>query len=195
MLIIQTITEILQNRDILAFSRYYKTTVNGSGSGILAGKKVALKDNVALAGVPMMVGSRLMEGYMPEFDATIVTRILDAGNCSCLYPHFLKNYRQKMALLAASIILTHAVAFHISPPCHTCRHSSGGHYVWHRLYYVSEGGVIVGKAVCEDLCRAGSSFTTANSPVLNPADTRRSAGGSSSGCAALVSFINFEGRV
>ena len=51
----------------------------GSGSGILAGKTVALKDNVPLAGVPMMNGSRLMEGYIPEFDATIVTRILDAG--------------------------------------------------------------------------------------------------------------------
>ena len=32
-----------------------------------------------LAGVPMMNGASTLEGYMPEVDATIVTRILDAG--------------------------------------------------------------------------------------------------------------------
>lgn len=59
--------------------RYYKTSIQGADDGILKGKKVAIKDNVAVAGVPMVIGSRLMEGYVPEFDATIVTRILDAG--------------------------------------------------------------------------------------------------------------------
>ena len=38
-----------------------------------------LKDNVCLAGVPMMNGASTLEGYMPDIDATIVTRILDAG--------------------------------------------------------------------------------------------------------------------
>ena len=42
-------------------------------------RTVVLKDNVMLAGVPMMNGAATMEGYMPDFDATIVTRILDAG--------------------------------------------------------------------------------------------------------------------
>lgn len=32
-----------------------------------------------VAGVPMMNGSSLLEGYIPEIDATVVTRILDAG--------------------------------------------------------------------------------------------------------------------
>ena len=32
-----------------------------------------------LAGVPMMNGASTLEGYVPEVDATIVTRILDAG--------------------------------------------------------------------------------------------------------------------
>jgi amidase len=40
---------------------------------------VAIKDNYAVAGVPMMFGSRVIEGYVPDFDATAVTRILDAG--------------------------------------------------------------------------------------------------------------------
>ena len=47
--------------------------------GKLAGRRVALKDNICLAGVPMMIGAQLLEGYVPEVDATIVERILDAG--------------------------------------------------------------------------------------------------------------------
>ena len=58
---------------------YVKTTVKGAASGKLAGKTVALKDNVCLAGVPMMNGASTLEGYVPDVDATIVTRILDAG--------------------------------------------------------------------------------------------------------------------
>ncbi|XP_019633473.1 PREDICTED: uncharacterized protein LOC109476898 [Branchiostoma belcheri] len=58
---------------------YWRTEITGAPSGKLQGKTVAIKDNVAVAGVPMMDGSRVLEGYVPEFDATIVTRILDAG--------------------------------------------------------------------------------------------------------------------
>src|SRR5258706_14026102 len=58
---------------------YVKTTIKGAPSGKLAGKTVAVKDNVCLAGVPMMNGASTLEGYIPDTDATIVTRILDAG--------------------------------------------------------------------------------------------------------------------
>ena len=58
---------------------YYKTEVRGAPDGPLRGKRIALKDTVCLAGVPMMNGSSIMEGYTPEIDATIVTRILEAG--------------------------------------------------------------------------------------------------------------------
>jgi amidase len=58
---------------------YVKTEVAGASSGKLLGKSVVLKDNVMLAGVPMMNGTRLLEGYVPPVDATIATRILDAG--------------------------------------------------------------------------------------------------------------------
>ena len=40
---------------------------------------MAIKDNVCVAGVPMMNGTSVLEGYVPDVDATIVTRILDAG--------------------------------------------------------------------------------------------------------------------
>ena len=58
---------------------YYRTEVRGAVDGPLRGKRIVLKDTVCLAGVPMMNGSSIMEGYTPEIDATIVTRILQAG--------------------------------------------------------------------------------------------------------------------
>src|SRR5215468_5097878 len=58
---------------------YVKTEVKGAPSGKLAGKRIALKDNISLAGVPMMNGASTLEGYTPDTDATIVTRMLDAG--------------------------------------------------------------------------------------------------------------------
>ena len=58
---------------------YWRSEIKGSGKGILKGLKVGIKDAVCVAGVPMMNGSRLFEGYVPDIDATIVTRILDAG--------------------------------------------------------------------------------------------------------------------
>src|ERR1700721_575855 len=58
---------------------YWKTNIKTGSEGLLSGKKVAIKDNICVAGVPMMNGSALLEGYVPELDATVVTRILEAG--------------------------------------------------------------------------------------------------------------------
>ena len=58
---------------------YVKTEVRGAPDGKLRGKRIAIKDTICLAGVPMMNGSSIMEGYTPEIDATIVTRMLDEG--------------------------------------------------------------------------------------------------------------------
>ncbi|XP_067683834.1 amidase-like [Haliotis asinina] len=58
---------------------YWRCDIKGADMGKLAGKTFAIKDNIAVAGVPMMDGSKILEGYTPEFDATVVTRILDAG--------------------------------------------------------------------------------------------------------------------
>jgi amidase len=105
---------------------YYKTEVKGAPDGRLTGKTVVLKDNVALAGVPMMNGAATLEGFVPMSDATIVTRLLDAG------------------------------------------------------------ATIVGKATCEHFCLSGGSHTSDPGPVHNPHRHGYSAGGSSSGSAALV---------
>ncbi|CAB3681892.1 Amidase [Achromobacter animicus] len=105
---------------------YVRTEIDGRPGGPLAGKRVVLKDNVCLAGVPMMNGAATLRGYVPDQDATVATRILDAG------------------------------------------------------------GRIVGKAHCEYFCVSGSSHTNATGPVRNPRMPEHSAGGSSSGAAALV---------
>ena len=105
---------------------YWRCDIQGAPGGVLTGKTVAIKDNVCVAGIPMMNGTSVLEGYTPEIDATIVTRILEAG------------------------------------------------------------GHILGKAVCESLCFSGGSHTSDTGPVRNPANPLRSAGGSSSGSAALV---------
>jgi amidase len=105
---------------------YWKCSIKGKADGPLRGKRVVVKDNICVAGVPMMNGSRVMEGYVPDVDATVVTRVLDAG------------------------------------------------------------AEIVGKGVCEHLSFGGSSFTSDTGPVRNPHDRNRSAGGSTSGPAALV---------
>jgi amidase len=105
---------------------YVTTDITTRTGGPLAGRRVAVKDNIAVAGVPMMNGSRAIEGFIPRRDATVVTRLLDAG------------------------------------------------------------ATIAGKAVCEDLCFSGGSHTSRTGPVRNPWDRSRTAGGSSSGSAALV---------
>jgi amidase len=58
---------------------YVKTEIKGAPRGPLLGRTIALKDNVCLAGVPMMNGASTLKGYTPDIDATIVTRLLDAG--------------------------------------------------------------------------------------------------------------------
>ena len=59
--------------------RAWRCDIQGAPTGKLAGKTVAIKDNTAVAGVPMRNGSKILENYVPEFDATVVSRILDAG--------------------------------------------------------------------------------------------------------------------
>ncbi len=57
----------------------WKCDIGGSDEGLLAGKTVSYKDHTAVAGVPLTFGSYVMEGFMPDFDATVVTRVLAEG--------------------------------------------------------------------------------------------------------------------
>lgn len=54
-------------------------SVEEASTGPLAGKKVILKDNICLAGVPCDFGTKVFENWIPKTDATVVTRVLEAG--------------------------------------------------------------------------------------------------------------------
>src|ERR671931_47656 len=57
----------------------WKCRIEGTANGLLAGKTVSYKDHIAVAGMPMSFGSFAVEGFIPDFDATVVTRVLQAG--------------------------------------------------------------------------------------------------------------------
>jgi len=52
---------------------------SGRSPGPLAGVPVALKDNISTSGIPTTCASRILEGYVPPFDATVVRRLKEAG--------------------------------------------------------------------------------------------------------------------
>jgi aspartyl-tRNA(Asn)/glutamyl-tRNA(Gln) amidotransferase subunit A len=45
----------------------------------LAGVPVAVKDNIAVAGYPLTCASRILEGFRPGYDATVIERLRTAG--------------------------------------------------------------------------------------------------------------------
>jgi aspartyl-tRNA(Asn)/glutamyl-tRNA(Gln) amidotransferase subunit A len=51
----------------------------GRDMGPLAGVPVALKDNMCTRGIPTTCSSRILDGWKPPYDATIVTKLHEAG--------------------------------------------------------------------------------------------------------------------
>jgi aspartyl-tRNA(Asn)/glutamyl-tRNA(Gln) amidotransferase subunit A len=51
----------------------------GDRQGALAGVPVAIKDNLCTRGIATTCSSRILEGWRPPYDATVVSRILAAG--------------------------------------------------------------------------------------------------------------------
>ena len=49
------------------------------GADEVTGAPVAVKDIFCTKGIPTTAGSRILEGYLPPFDATAVTRLREAG--------------------------------------------------------------------------------------------------------------------
>jgi amidase len=58
----------------------YRFLIKGApGAGPLSGKTVCLKDIIAVADVPQLYGTDIFPPWTPATDATVVTRVLDAG--------------------------------------------------------------------------------------------------------------------
>jgi aspartyl-tRNA(Asn)/glutamyl-tRNA(Gln) amidotransferase subunit A len=51
----------------------------GKPVGPLAGVPIALKDNMCTRGVPTTCSSKILEGWKPPYNATVVTKLHDAG--------------------------------------------------------------------------------------------------------------------
>ena len=49
-------------------------------SSPLLGIPIALKDNMSTRGLPTTAGSKILDGYLPAYDATIVNKLRDAGS-------------------------------------------------------------------------------------------------------------------
>ena len=116
-----------KDEQVLGQAWAHRFLIRGTPGGVLTGKSVSLKDVIAVAGVPQLMGSDIIPSWTPKTDATVVTRLLEAG------------------------------------------------------------ANIHGTSTCESLCHSTSSYTSAQGVVENPHATGYSAGGSTSGGAALVS--------
>src|SRR5690606_26544702 len=54
----------------------------GEDPGRLAGVPIALKDNLCTRGIPTTCSSRILDGWEPPYDATVVTALAAAGAIS-----------------------------------------------------------------------------------------------------------------
>jgi aspartyl-tRNA(Asn)/glutamyl-tRNA(Gln) amidotransferase subunit A len=70
------VTADLARRQALAVDR---SVADGEDPGPLAGVPVALKDNLCTRGVPTTCSSRILDGWRPPYDATVVSRLQAAG--------------------------------------------------------------------------------------------------------------------
>ncbi|MGQ0550090.1 MAG: Asp-tRNA(Asn)/Glu-tRNA(Gln) amidotransferase subunit GatA [Armatimonadota bacterium] len=62
-----------------AWDERYAKAAGSDGLPALAGIPIAIKDNMCTRGVPTTAGSRILDGWRPPYDATVVTRLRHAG--------------------------------------------------------------------------------------------------------------------
>ncbi len=68
-----------EDRGRAAALRVDEAVARGEDPGLLAGVPVVLKDNICLEGTPTTCGSRMLEGWIPPYDAAVVTELEAAG--------------------------------------------------------------------------------------------------------------------
>ncbi|MCU4186527.1 Asp-tRNA(Asn)/Glu-tRNA(Gln) amidotransferase subunit GatA [Acidiferrimicrobium sp. IK] len=70
---------VLGERARVAAGEVDAAVARGEDPGPLAGVPIALKDNLCTRGIPTTCSSRILEGWQPPYDATVVTRVAAAG--------------------------------------------------------------------------------------------------------------------
>jgi amidase len=57
----------------------WRCRIEGPPGGLLTGATVSFKDHVSVAGIPLTFGTSVLDGFVPDVDATVATRVLQAG--------------------------------------------------------------------------------------------------------------------
>ena len=51
----------------------------GENAGVLEGVPIAIKDNILIKDIRMTASSKILENYIAPYDATVITKLKDAG--------------------------------------------------------------------------------------------------------------------
>ena len=76
---LRTFLTVCSEEALAAADAVDRKVAAGDDPGPLAGVPVALKDNMCTRGLPTTCSSRILEGWRPPYDATVVTRLAAAG--------------------------------------------------------------------------------------------------------------------
>jgi len=92
-----------------------------SGRGKLAGMAISVKDNICTKGMRSTAGSRILEGYIPPFDATVVEKVKKEGA-------FIigKTAQDEFGFGTFSVNCAYGVPKNPLDPTRSCGGSSGG---------------------------------------------------------------------
>ncbi|MCY4440266.1 MAG: amidase, partial [Deltaproteobacteria bacterium] len=77
--VINAYSTVMEEDAMAAARRAEEEIAGGNYRGPLHGMPVSIKDNLAVQGYPTTAGSRILADWKPDFDATVVTRLREAG--------------------------------------------------------------------------------------------------------------------
>jgi aspartyl-tRNA(Asn)/glutamyl-tRNA(Gln) amidotransferase subunit A len=76
---INAFNTVMGEAALAAATRVDEVVAAGGDPGPLAGVPIALKDNLCTRGTATTCSSRILDGWLPPYDATVVTRLAEAG--------------------------------------------------------------------------------------------------------------------